>query len=103
MSNFEFKSKSYEEICVEWQMAKAQTVDGVHNVLLDKKYVSLDDVEQVMAEWESVCDEFKSKILAFEKWLALGTPFESAKFDHDKVLAEYRKLFNLQSNKGEKT
>jgi hypothetical protein len=37
MSNLEFKSKSYEEICVEWQMAKAQTVDGVHNVLLDKK------------------------------------------------------------------
>lgn len=38
--------------------------------------------------------ELKDKIQFFEKWLALGTPFESAKFDHSKVLAEYRKLFS---------
>ena len=42
-----------------------------------------------------------SKINAFEKWLALGTPFMSAQFDHAKVLEEYRKFFGvlIQSSK----
>ncbi len=43
--------------------------------------------------------EYISKIEAFEKWLALGTPFESAKFDHQKVLDKYREFFQLNVNK----
>jgi len=47
-------------------------------------------------------EELIAKIRAFEKWLALGTPFESAKFDHQKVLEEYRKLFADLLNQEEK-
>jgi lysine/ornithine N-monooxygenase len=49
--------------------------------------------DDIINELKMELEQAKAKIQAFEKWLALGTPFESAQFDHQKVLKEYRKLF----------
>lgn len=40
-------------------------------------------------KWLDLAD----KVQSFEKWLSLGTPFENAKYDHSRVLEEFRKTF----------
>ena len=55
-----------------------------------------DMMESKVKELDAELEQNIDKVQAFEKWLSLGTPFESAKFDHTRVLVEYRKLFNLE-------
>jgi len=66
------------------------TCDEMKGRGLEKLEKQLNRLNEIEKQNEALRD----KVQAFEKWLALGTPFESAKFDHKKVLEEYRKLFS---------
>jgi len=44
------KAKSYEEVYALWKEAWAKTVDGVHNPLLDQKWVRLEDAQKEVQE-----------------------------------------------------
>lgn len=88
--------------------AGAENVRDYQKLLADaqkeiSRLTSIIETEQIIgkAEWrkgkelEAKIEAVNDKIQAFEKWLALGTPFESAKFDRSKVLEEYRKFFEI--------
>jgi hypothetical protein len=60
----------------------------------DEKNIKIEALQlAILTIYKPETERLESKIQAFEKWLALGTPFSSAQFDHKKVLEEYRATF----------
>jgi len=100
MSNLESKAfgvitctglKPKKVVYLEDAQKEIAEISKVRDVLGKKHNDLVTERNEALAKIEAVND----KIQAFEKWLALGTPFESAKFDHLKVLEEYRKFFEI--------
>ena len=48
--SLESKAKSYEEVYALWKEAWKKTVDGVHNPLLEQKWVRLEDAQKEVRE-----------------------------------------------------
>ena len=63
--SLESKAKSYEEIYALWRKAWKKTVDGVHNPLLDQKWVRLEDAQKEVTKHNL---EWKEKVLKVNNW-----------------------------------
>lgn len=99
---------SFEDAVLQFRHKITDELSELEDIDLEEKMFNaiwphIEKLITVARKTKVELEQTKDKIQAFEKWLALGTPFESAKFDHKKVLEEYCKTFSdvLQSREGQ--
>jgi len=92
--SLESKAKSYEEVYALWKEAWKKTVDGVHNPLLDQKWVRLETCQKTVSVYEE--QVFK---LAVEK-AELKKRLEKLPQTIDEIAERVRRKLDLTRSSG---